>query len=347
VSRAAQAVAAGVPFRPLAGPAARPVRAATAAWKRRLVFTRLGRWYTGLTFGIGFAAINTGNNLLFLVLGLLLASIVVSGILSEQSLKQVRVERRLPAGATAGEPALIGLVARNGKPRAPSFSLELRERGGDVAGRGFLVLLAAQQTAEVAYQFVPQRRGLHRFEQLEVATRAPFGLFEKSRPLDTAAELVVFPRKVAAPPLQPRALARDGERPEDRIGLGLEVHSLRDHRSGEDARTIHWKSSARAGRLIAVDREQERRRRVCVVLDQRALSGPALDAAVERAAALVERELDAGAEVSLALAGEKIAAGSGDAHLRQALTALALVQHQPGAPPPQPDADASVLEVGP
>ena len=319
---------------------------ATSAWRRRLVFTRLGRWYTALTIGIGFAAINTGNNLLFLVLGLLLASIVVSGILSEQSLKGVRVERRLPSNATAGQPALVGLLARNGKPRAPSFSLELRERGGEVSGRGFLVLLGAQQTAEVAYRFVPRRRGLHRFEQLEVATKAPFGLFEKSRPLGAPAELVVFPRRVAAPPLPAWALARHGERPEDRIGIGLEVHSLRDHRAGEDARTIHWKSSARAGRLIAVDREQERRKRVCVVLDQRALSGTALDRAVEQAAALVERELDAGAEVSLAVAGQNLDAGSGDAQLQEALTLLALLGPAgPGTPAPRPDLEASVLEV--
>ena len=264
-------------------------------WKRRLAFTRMGRWYTGLTIAIGLAATNTGNNLLFLVLGLMLASIVVSGILSEQSLRGVRVERRLPAVATAGQPALIGLLARNGKARAPSFSLEVREARGDVSGRGFLVLLPARQAAEVAYRFVPQRRGLHRFGQIEVATRAPFGLFEKSRPLDAPAELVVFPRQVPAPAASSRALAREGERPEDRIGLGLEVHSLRDRRAGEDARSIHWKSTARAGRLIGVDREQERRRRVCVMLDQRPLRGEPLERAVELAAALVARELDAGA----------------------------------------------------
>ncbi|HEX4385918.1 MAG TPA: hypothetical protein VH083_23335, partial [Myxococcales bacterium] len=83
-----------------------PSRSPVPAWKRRLVFTRAGRWYTALTVGIGLAAINTGNNLLFLVLGLLLASIIVSGILSEQSLKGVKLERRLPPSATAGEPAL-------------------------------------------------------------------------------------------------------------------------------------------------------------------------------------------------------------------------------------------------
>ena len=320
-------------------------RPPTPSWRRKLRITKMGWWYIGLTSGIGIAAINTGNNLLFLILGLLLASIVVSGILSEQSLKQVRIERRLPSGASAGQPALIGLVARNLKKRAPSFSLELREKGGEVQGRGFLVVLGAGQSAEVAYRFIPHRRGLHRFDQLELATRAPFGLFEKSRPLDAPAELVVFPRKVDAEVSQPRALAREGERPEERIGHGLEVHSLRDHRAGEDARTIHWKSSARAGRLIGVDREQERRRRVCVLLDNRALSGDALERAVERAAALVERELSAGAEVSLAVAGDRLDAGSGDSHLREALTLLALLQPAPSAPPPQADLDASLLEA--
>ncbi|HEY6912211.1 MAG TPA: DUF58 domain-containing protein [Myxococcales bacterium] len=320
----------------------------TPAWKRRLTFTRLGRWYMGLTVGIGLAAINTGNNLLFLVLGLLLASIVVSGILSEQSLRGVRLERRLPSVAYCDQPALIGLLAHNDKARVPSFSLTLRERGGEVKGQGFLVLLPAGQAAEVAYPFVPARRGAHRFEQLELATRAPFGLFEKSRPMDAPEELVVFPREVPAPAQRAQALAREGERPEDHAGLGQEVHSLRDHRAGEDARTIHWRSSARAGRLIGIDREQERRKRVCVVLDQRALSGEPLDRAVEKAAALITRELDGGAEVSLAVAGDRLGAGSGAAHLRAALTLLALLQ-PPGAPlpPPEPDFDAALLEVRP
>jgi uncharacterized protein (DUF58 family) len=320
----------------------------TPAWKRRLAVTRLGRWYMGLTIGIGLAAINTGNNLLFLILGLLLASIVVSGILSEQSLRKVRLERRLPSVATCGQPSLIGLLAHNDKARVPSFSLTLRERGGEVKGQGFLVLLPAGQAAEVAYPFVPARRGAYRFEQLELATRAPFGFFEKSRPLDAQEELVVFPREVPAPLQRAQALSREGERPEDHAGLGQEVHSLRDHRAGEDARTIHWRSSARAGRLIGIDREQERRKRVCVVLDQRPLSGEVLDHAVEKAAALVSRELDAGAEVSLAVAGDRLGAGSGPAHLRAALTLLALLQPaEKPLPPPEPDFDAALLEVRP
>jgi uncharacterized protein (DUF58 family) len=314
-------------------------------WKRRLAFTPIGRWYVGLTVAIGLAAVNTGNNLLFLVLGLLLSSIIVSGVLSETSLRAVRVERRLPGAASVGAQALVGLVARNDKPRAPSVGLELRERGGDVAGNALLLLLAAGRTEEAWYRFTPARRGLHRFEQIEVVTRAPFGLFEKSRPLQAPAELVVFPRRIPPPPQQARRLARDGERSTGRAGHGLEVHALRDHRPGEDVRSIHWRSSARAGKLIGIEREQERRRQVCVLFDQRRATGAALEAAVERAAALFERELDAGADVSLAVRGDRLAPGSGERHRLAGLTMLALLDAAAEGPAPLPDTGASVLEV--
>ena len=123
------------------------------------------------------------------------------------------------------------------------------------------------------------------------------------------------------------------------------MHALRDYRPGEDARSIHWRSSARAGKLIGIDREQERRRQVCVLLDHRRAIGPALEEAVERAAALFERELDGGAEVSLALCGDRLAAGSGERQRIAGLTLLALLEAAPGGPAPVPDPDATVLEV--
>jgi uncharacterized protein (DUF58 family) len=312
---------------------------------RKLRFTSLGRWYCALCIFIGLAAINTGNNLLFLVLGLMLSSIVVSGVLSETALREVVVERRPPASAHAGAEALVALVATNRKRRAPSFSLELRESGGDVAGRAYLIVVAPGESHEVAYHFTPSRRGRHRFTSLEVATRWPFGLFEKSRELERAQELIVFPRRVP-PPTDVRAQAgMHGDRPDGRAGHGVELHALRDHRPGEDVRTVHWRTSARAARLIAADREHERRRQVCVALDHRALSGPALERAVEAAAALVERELATGADVALALCGQTLPARSGAAQLHAALTALALVEPSTG-PAPLPPPHAEVLWVG-
>ena len=315
----------------------------TPSWRRRLTFTRLGRWYCGLTVGIGLAAINTGNNLLFLVLGVLLSSIIVSGILSENALREVRLQRQLPDDASVGTPALVGLVVRNEKKRAPSFALEVREADGEIQGSAFLLALLAKQEAQTAYRFTPTRRGRHRLVRLEIATRSPFGLFEKARPLDAIAELIVFPRKVEPPALSPRSAGSEGEKPQQRVGMGLEVHGLREHRPGEDARAIHWRSSARAGKLLAVEREEERRKRLCVVCDARGLSGEALERHLELGAALFVRALEEGSEVALALPGRTLPAGSGAAQQRAGLMLLALYNENIINPQPEPPPQIALL----
>ena len=63
---------------------------------RALRATRAGWCFIAIIFGVGFAALNTGNNLLYLVLALMLAFLVLSGLLSEASLRGLRVERHLP-----------------------------------------------------------------------------------------------------------------------------------------------------------------------------------------------------------------------------------------------------------
>ena len=83
---------------PLKQPAARPRPKAQAGfrggfwgkWPRRLKLTREGKYFIFITFGVGVAAINTGNNLLYLLLGMLLSLIIVSGVLSELSLRHKR-----------------------------------------------------------------------------------------------------------------------------------------------------------------------------------------------------------------------------------------------------------------
>ena len=69
---------------------------------RTLRPTRAGWIFFALTFGVGFAALNTGNNLLYLVLSLMLAFLVLSGVFSESTLRGIRVRRRLPREFFAG-----------------------------------------------------------------------------------------------------------------------------------------------------------------------------------------------------------------------------------------------------
>src|SRR2546428_3546346 len=90
-------------------------------WPRRTLWpTRDGWWCLGAALGLGFAAINTGNNLLYLLVSMLLGLIIVSGVLSEQSIRRVRVEPVLPDELFAGQLALFGArVANRKRWRAP------------------------------------------------------------------------------------------------------------------------------------------------------------------------------------------------------------------------------------
>src|SRR5262249_25632423 len=92
---------------------------------RRLKFTREGKFFVGITLGVGFAAINTGNNLLYLLLGMLLALIIVSGLMSELSLRDLTVVRRLPLRAQVGRPHLVEIEVFNHKATVPSYAIEV------------------------------------------------------------------------------------------------------------------------------------------------------------------------------------------------------------------------------
>ncbi|MFQ3585117.1 MAG: DUF58 domain-containing protein, partial [Cyanobacteriota bacterium] len=90
---------------------------------RRFRSTRIGRRFIGITLLVSIAAFNTGNNPLYLLLGMLLSLILISGMICDATLKDLDVSRQLPSRIFAGQPVLVGLTLTNRKRRLPSFSL--------------------------------------------------------------------------------------------------------------------------------------------------------------------------------------------------------------------------------
>src|SRR5437762_10454876 len=94
---------------------------------RSISLTSEGTRFVLLSFAVGIAALNTGNNLLYLLLAMMLSLIVLSGILSEHCLKDLIVRRTIPPHIFAGRPAMASMAIRNGKARFPSFSLRVMD----------------------------------------------------------------------------------------------------------------------------------------------------------------------------------------------------------------------------
>jgi uncharacterized protein (DUF58 family) len=291
---------------------------------RTLVFGRSGWTIVFVTIGTGLGALNTGNNLLYLVLGLLLSLIVGSGVLSERCLRGVRVRRLLPDAAHAGEPFALRYELTRGSGYA--FGLTVREAGGAVSGSAFVPMLRPGETVRVRAQMTAERRGPHRLDEVEISTIFPFGIFLKTRRVELDDLLLVYPRRgfaCAEPPEHSGAPAGDGGDPRRRDG-NADLLGLRELNDGEDARRVHWLKSATAGKLLKVEREREERRQFVLAVSD-ALDGDALDRRCEEIAALTRRLISRGHEVGLQAQRHRIRPGSGAGHERRMLTALAWV----------------------
>lgn len=291
---------------------------------RRLKITRLGRTYLVLTLGIGLGALNTGNNLLYLVLGFMLSIIVLSGVLSERTIWDISVKRLLPEGAFAREPFALRYEVTRIKGRA--FALKLREADGVVDGWAWVPLVRATEPVVVRAQVVAPRRGPQRLATLELSTTFPFGIFEKSRLVELADQLVVYPhRGFSCVPPKADSGRQTGEGGHRRMRDGTaDILGLRDLGDREDARRIHWVKSASVGRLVKVEREREDRQQFTLSVDP-GLAPEALERACEETAAATQQLLLAGHEVGLRTGTHKIRPGTGPGHERRVLTALAWV----------------------
>jgi uncharacterized protein (DUF58 family) len=238
-------------------------------WPRKLKFTREGKYFLGITLGVGFAAINTGNNLLYLLLGMMLSLIIVSGVMSELSLRTLTVKRRLPARAQVGRSHLVEIEVFNNKNRVPSYAIEVEDlRAGQPADkRCFFLKISPRSTQIAAYRRTPLRRGLERHTGFRIATRFPFGLFEKSREVDAPDELVIYPAvdPVRLPQRGHGETAGDAG-PLGR-GSGEEIYALRPMRDGDDPRDIYWRKCTIPGHLVLRERAREMRHEVELVID--------------------------------------------------------------------------------
>jgi len=331
---------------------------------RKLSFTREGKIIVVLAVGVGFAAINTGNNLLYLLLGWLLSFIIASGILSEQTLKKLVVTRRPPPRVYAGEPFLMEVVIKNGKEKRASYSIEVEDLQGStpIDKRCYFLKIPEAKSQRTSYRHTFVRRGLYTLTGYRLATKFPFALFRKSRDVDAPLEVLVYPARVSVPRPPPRAATR-GDAIADRLGRRGEFFGLRERRIGDDRRDIHWKSSARTGRLLVREYEDELARRVVIGVDnalptdvREALEDGALTPAQEAQVTAVERAisvaaslsaayLEVGWTVELVARDAHVAGGTGRMHEAKIARALALLPYASEDTPftPMPKRIESVL----
>lgn len=300
---------------------------------RTLRPTRAGWAFFALTLGVGLSALNTGNNLMYMVLALLLSFLVLSGVLSESALRGIRIRRRPPSEIFAERAAQVVIEITNDQRRVPAFAVVVEDLvGPDVdaavpAGRAFALRIGPGETEIRSYALTAERRGRLRFAGMRIATRFPFGLFSKAMVVEDVRATLVYPalEPVAFPPPS-GATHRGGETSTGRGGSSPETGGLRGYATGDPFRRVHWRATLRRGALLVRDQEQERSADHVVRLRTTgAAEGPAFESAVRRATSEVVAHLAEGFRVGLRTEATTYPAGQGPRHRRELLTFLATV----------------------
>jgi uncharacterized protein (DUF58 family) len=301
---------------------------------------------------VGFAAWNTGNNLLFMIFSLLCSTLFVGGVAARASLRDLIVSARFPDHIFAGEAAPVIVTLRNAKRLLPSFSILVEARGpGDSAGESWRKLRRQRFVKRpLAYfTYVPHRAAAEqRVEQLftsrghvlingfELSTRFPFGFFRFRRRLRARnVDIVVYPKPEPIGDELHLLPTYAGRMASARRGVGQDLFSLRDYQPQDDLRHIDWKATARSRNLTVREFTAEDERRITIVLDTRDLSDSGeenfllrFEAGIIQAASLLKHFVDERAEVRLMLGDDLGRYGGGLKHLYACLRRLALVSPQ-------------------
>ena len=279
----------------------------------KIELTRTGYLFIALCLGIGIAALNTGNNLLYLTFGMMLSFIILSGLLSNNTLHGIRLIPHFPKRVFARTALPVRFEILNGKKRFPSFAISVLPSNaeGIRSGGAFALKIPAQssQTALSHVEFA--KRGYQSLPTIRIETSYPFGLLRKYSLQGSEERSLVYPEITQIRSDLGAENQFLGELLTGHRGDSGNPYGIRDFAYGDPYRFIHWRSSAKRGKLRLKEFEDEKR--VSIEIDLRLRPEGDTGAAEKRreraislAASLIQRLVEADVDVFLRINGETV-----------------------------------------
>jgi uncharacterized protein (DUF58 family) len=294
-----------------------------------------------------FAAVNTSNNLLYMVLSLLLSVVLLSGFLLELNFRFLETELRLPSHTFAGEMFLFSIRVCNGRRVFPMISLRIQpaESSPLVFEPFYFAAIEPLSDARFNAEGLIARRGHYRIEKMEGSSRFPFGLLARNQTCAVDGEIICYPAILPRDSLDISALDVQGTIQRLERGNGYDLHTIRDYQFSDGARHVHWKASAKTASLKTREYAADESRRIVLAFDRFGSHADSerFEQLVTQAASLAFHGIQDGTDIALASDDYRSPSGTSEAVLDSILTYLAGVEMSPDAPPPYVDSDRGSL----
>jgi uncharacterized protein (DUF58 family) len=262
--------------------------------------TRMGLLFTMTCVLVALAAFVSANNLLFLILALLLATMMVAGFISRLSLAGLELEFLLPEHLCAGRKLMGRIVIRNTKNWMPSFSIHLA--GSSDCGLAlplYFTVIPGGARIEAPVELFFARRGIYRQNSFRFSTRFPFGFAERRIQVRLLRDILVYPSIDPRPGFEDLLVALQDDMTSFYRGQGNDFYRIRPYEALEDAHHVDWKATAHTGDLQVREfaREQEQAVAFFLDLDVPASQAAWFESAVERCAFLAWNMAQRGSRV--------------------------------------------------
>jgi uncharacterized protein (DUF58 family) len=238
----------------------------------RYKVTRGGLLFTLAILVVSLAAVVSANNLLFLIVATMLATLLISGLVSRLCLAGLELDFQVPEHVAAGRHVPGKLFVRNQKWLMPSFSIRaegIRDPASPTLKSGvYFPLIAAGAAVEEIVEVRFPRRGAYRQNSFAFSTSFPFGFLEKSARVTLRREMTVYPSIDPHPGFEDLLLGIAGEIETHYRGLGKDFYRIRPYEAFESSRHVDWKASAHVGSLQVREFAREQEQTVEIFLDR-------------------------------------------------------------------------------
>lgn len=284
--------------------AVRPVWQGVTPAGRAILAVGVAAWLLGLRLG--------WQELFFVAACCLIALLLAAAFVVGRPGLDVSIELD-PARVSVGSPAAGRLVAIN-RSRARLRQLSVEVPVGAARAVFQLPSLAPGASHDELFVVPTDRRAVIPIGPPSAVRTDPLGLLRRDAVEQTAVELFVHPKITSLDSLSP-GLQRDleGQATRDLSTSDLAFHTLRDYVTGDDRRHVHWRSSAKVGKLLVRQFQDTRRSQLTLVVDGAAASYRAaeeFELAMSVAGSICVRAVRDAQDVCLVAASHAITAAS-------------------------------------
>ena len=200
-----------------------------------------------MTLLMGFAAVNTGNNLVYLIVSAFLSFMGISGLFGKNNIERIDVGVELPSEVFAQTEFPMKVKLRNRRRFLPAFLVSVRVGDREAL---FPFVGAGREEAEIL-NAVFKRRGRHALRDIHVCSVFPFNFFVRCRRVPRSPEVIVFPKAKTCALWSSfeKEARKKGETSSGKTGHEGEIVSFRNYAQGDPVKYIYWKASAKTGDL--------------------------------------------------------------------------------------------------